>query len=139
MGGDLLSGCRVLVIEDEFLLADDIEQELKSCGAKIVGPVADLATAQDHVHRGNFDVAVIDIRLGDKFAWPVADELIRESIPFGFVTGYGAKCIPERFRGIIRWEKPCDLSELTADIGLLCAFADRMRPNRRDRQPSLQP
>ena len=114
-GSNPLDGCHVLVIEGEYFLADEIEQELKSFGAKIVGPIADLGTAQDKLRRGDLDVVVIDIRLGEKFAWPIAGKLMRENITFGFATGYGAECIPERFLRVIRWEKPFDLSKLTAE------------------------
>ena len=116
-----LDGCRVLVVEDEYILADDLKKELEIHGAKVVGPIGNLGAAQDQVSRDNFDVAVIDIKLGNKLAWSIADKLIRGNIPFAFVTGYGAGTIPERFQHIMRWEKPCDMSKLTEDVRLLCA------------------
>jgi DNA-binding NtrC family response regulator len=118
-----LGGCRVLVVEDEYILADDLKKELEVHGAKVVGPIGNLGAAQDQVSRDNFDMAVIDIKLGNKPAWSIADELMRGSIPFAFVTGYGAGAIPERFQHIMRWEKPWDMSKLTEDIRLLCAVS----------------
>jgi CheY-like chemotaxis protein len=122
-----LSGCRILVVEDEFFLADDLKVELEAHGAKVVGPVGDLGAGQDQVSRDDFDVAVVDIKLHDKFTWPLADELIQKKIPFGFVTGYEAGSIPERFRDIMRWEKPFQMSKLTEDIRLLCAVSKAQR------------
>ena len=121
MGG--LDGCRILLVEDEYFLADDLKNELNSRGAKIVGPIADLSEAEDQVCRDGFDVAVIDVKLGDEFAWSIADKLMRDNIPFVFVTGYGAAAIPDRFREIKRWEKPYDMSKLTDSIRLLCSIS----------------
>jgi DNA-binding response OmpR family regulator len=120
-----LEGCRVLVVEDEYFLADDLKKGLESRGAKVIGPIADLGTAQNQVSHDDFDVALIDLKLSDEFAWSVADELMREKIPFAFVTGYGADRIPKRFRHIIRWEKPCDMAQLAEDIHLLCAVSKK--------------
>jgi DNA-binding NtrC family response regulator len=118
-----LAGCRVLILEDEYFIAHDLEQGLKSLGAKIVGPIADLSEAQEQVGRDDFDVGVIDINLHDEMAYPIADELIQRRIPFVFVTGYGAEVIPERFRDVIRWEKPFEIPKLVAEIGRLCSGA----------------
>jgi DNA-binding response OmpR family regulator len=120
MGMVSLEGCRVLVVEDEYFLADDLKKGLEARGAKVVGPIADLGAAQDRVSHDDFDVALIDLKLSDEFAWSLADELMREEIPFAFVTGYGADRIPTRFRSIRRWEKPCDVARLAEDIRLLC-------------------
>jgi DNA-binding NtrC family response regulator len=118
-------GCRVLVVEDDYFLADDLKEELEARGAKVVGPIADLGAAQDQVSRDDFDVAVINVKLGNKLAWSIADELMRANIPFGFITGYGAGSIPERFRHIVRWEKPCNMSKLTEDIPCSVPFRKR--------------
>ena len=122
-----LDGCRVLVVEDDYLLADDLKKELEAHGTKVVGPIANLGAAQDQVSRGGFDVAVINVRLGNELTWSIADELMLGKIPLVFVTGYAAGGIPERFRHIVRWEKPCDMSKLTEDIRLLCAVSKTKR------------
>ena len=122
-----LYGCRVLVVEDEYFLADDLKTRLESCGAKVAGPIANLGAVQDQVSRDDFDVAVIDINLHGEFTWSIADELIRGDIPFCFVTGYGAWSIPQRFRYIVRWEKPYEMSKLIEDIGMLCAVSKTKR------------
>lgn len=122
-----LDRCRVLVVEDEYFLADDLRKGLESRGAKVVGPIAELGAAQAQVSRHGFDVAAIDINLGGELAWTLADELIRENIPFGFFTGYGAEAVPQRFRHVIRWEKPCDVSKVAEDVRLLCAVSKKRR------------
>jgi hypothetical protein len=69
-----------------ILLADDLKKELEAFGAKIVGPIANLGEAQDQVSGGNFDVAVIDINLSGERSWTIANELMRQKIPFGFAA-----------------------------------------------------
>ena len=114
-----LDGCRVLVLEDEYFLANDLEEALKSHGASIVGPFSDVDAAYRRAARDHFDVAVIDIILHNETAYPIADELIRQRIPFLFYTGYDAELIPERFAGVEVWQKPLDPSELVEHIGQL--------------------
>jgi DNA-binding NtrC family response regulator len=115
-----LDGCRVLIVEDEYLVAHDLEQELKSLGATIVGPIADLSGAKDQIARDGFDVAIVDINLHGELAYPIADELMRQRIPFVFATGYRADTMPARFRDVIRWEKPFEFSKAVTDMARLC-------------------
>jgi hypothetical protein len=57
--------------------------ELEVRGAKVIGPIGNLGAAQDQASRDDFDVAVINVKLGNKLAWSVADQLMQEKIPFG--------------------------------------------------------
>src|SRR4051812_30322123 len=103
-----LDGCRVLIVEDEHLLAMDLEDPLKSNGARIIGPYADLDAAYRRAEQDHFDVAIIDINLRDEAAYPIADELVRQRIPFCFCTGYDTSVVPERFADARVFQKPCD-------------------------------
>lgn len=114
-----LDGCRVLIIEDEYFLADELEKELKFHGAKIVGPVAEIREARDRIAAGDFDVAILDINLRDEFAWPIADELMLRQIPFALATGYGPESIPQRFWNVMRWDKPWELPVVIDGVGKL--------------------
>jgi CheY-like chemotaxis protein len=84
-----LEGLRVLVVEDEFLVAMLIEDMLRSAGCVVSGPVPRLAAALDAVNGGTFDAAVLDVNLAGDRIDPVADVLCRRNVPFVFVTGYG--------------------------------------------------
>lgn len=108
------------IVEDEYLLASDLETALKLQGASIVGPFGHFDAAYRQAARDHFDVAIIDINLHNEAAYPIADELIRQNIPFVFCSGYDANVIPERFTGVSLWQKPVDLSELVDDIAQLC-------------------
>lgn len=117
----LLQGCTVLVVEDEYFLAQDIADALTAHGAAIVGPIADLDDVLDQVNRDGFDVAVLDIGLHDRSAYVVADHLDRAAIPYMFTTGYSAEVIPHRFGHILRMEKPYDSNRLVQHVAQLCS------------------
>jgi CheY-like chemotaxis protein len=101
-----LEGLQILVVEDEFLLAMEVEATLLSFGCSVVGPFAKLAKALDAARRTPLDCAVLDINLNGDMVYPLADLLQTQSIPFVFLTGYLASDIPERFRGFQRMQKP---------------------------------
>ena len=118
-----LAGCRVLVLEDEYLLASDLMDALIAIGAEVIGPISQLDRAQDQLAAGGFDVAVVDINLRGNETYPIADQLQRAGVPFLFATGYSEKLIPIRFRDVTRWEKPYDVSGLVEDLRELCRRA----------------
>ena len=115
-----LKGCRVLIVEDEYFLAADLEKALKEHGAIVLGPIGNLAKALPQVEHDGFDAAILDINLHDEAAYPIADELMRQGIPFAFYTGYGAKVIPERFANVMLLQKPFVMLGLVEHIALLC-------------------
>ncbi|MGZ4926481.1 MAG: response regulator [Halobacteriota archaeon] len=115
-----LKGCRILILEDEYFIANDLETALKAQGAKVIGPFAKLSEAMSQVARDEIDAVVMDVNLRDGSAYSVSDELARQHVPFIFATGYSAKAIPNRFRHVTRWEKPYDVTEVVNDLARLC-------------------
>lgn len=102
-----LKGRRLLIVEDEFFLADDLAKALRGAGAEILGPIASVDDALDLLDETErLDGAVLDLNLRGEMAYPVADAMIERGIPFVFVTGYDATQIPLRYRGVTRCEKP---------------------------------
>jgi CheY-like chemotaxis protein len=118
-----MARCRALVIEDEYFLAKDLEDTLRSLGVEVIALVGDLDEALDHVARGGFEFAVVDINLRGREAYGVADELKRKHLPFVFSTGYGAHVIPVRFADVMVWEKPFHEFEVARDVPRLCQRA----------------
>lgn len=104
-----LSGRRVLVVEDEYFIADDIVRALRRLGAEVVGPFACCEQALDaFASEGRIDAAVLDINLRGDAVYPVADALRGRGVPFVFATGYDEASVPLRYRDVPRWEKPFD-------------------------------
>lgn len=103
-----LRGARVLIVEDEFFLADDLAAALREEGAEVLGPAGTLAEAESLVDDDALDCAIVDMNLRGDMAYPIADRLLAAGIPFLIATGYGSASLPERFAGVPRVEKPCD-------------------------------
>jgi len=97
---------RVLIVEDEYYLADDLAQELRGEGADVVGPVGTLEDADAALAGPRPDFAIVDINLHGEMAFPIADRLAREGIPFLIATGYSSASLPPRFSDLPRVEKP---------------------------------
>jgi len=100
--------CRVLIVEDEYFLASDLQNAFTESGGDVTAFVGDLDDASALIAGGRFDLVILDIGLRGHKAFGVADELQRQGTPFVFATGYGPEVIPARFADVTRWEKPFD-------------------------------
>jgi CheY-like chemotaxis protein len=108
-----LKGRRLLVVEDEYLVAADLTSSLEAHGAEVVGPAASVQDALSLVNNGGrLDGAVLDINLRSERVYPVADLLTARGVPFIFTTGYDAVAVPIAYAGAPRCEKPVDKTRL---------------------------
>lgn len=114
-----LAGRSVLVVEDEFYLADDLRRALVEQGAKVAGPVNTLARAQALTSAQQVDLAVLDVNLKGELIFPLADELRERGVPFVFTTGYGAEMVPAQYQDVERWEKPFTPRQLVQALAKL--------------------
>lgn len=113
MSKALLQGRRVLVVEDEYLIADTMEQSLRQAGAVVLGPVPSVDDALELLDdEPDVDGAILDINLGGEKVFPVADVLAARGVRFVFATGYDVSDVPPAYRHIARYEKPVDVSML---------------------------
>jgi PAS domain S-box-containing protein len=99
---------RVLLVEDEALVAMMIQQCLTETGHSIVGPISTASEAIVTAKNGDFDAAILDINLGDGMAYPVAEILAARGIPFIFVTGFEADAVDDRFSKVPVLQKPIE-------------------------------
>lgn len=108
-GTNGLTGLKVLVVEDNFLLADLIADTLRRYGCEVVGPAGDVAMAVKLAREAELDGAVLDLNLFGEFCFPVAAALDERDVPYLFLTGYDTKhVIPPEYRSIRRLSKPVD-------------------------------
>ena len=101
-----LEGARVLIVEDEFFIADDLARALRSCGATPVGPVNSVEHADQMLAGGKVDAAILDLNLHGNMAYSLAERLSRERMPCLIISGYGTETVPESLRHVARLEKP---------------------------------
>jgi CheY-like chemotaxis protein len=119
-GGDL-AGCRILVVEDNFLLAMEIEDVLGRQGCVVLGPVGTIEQALTLLEcEARPDVAVLDVDLQGRIVTPVAAALDAREVPFLLVTGYANLQLgaPE-LRGRPRLDKPVSSPDLLRALGQL--------------------
>ncbi|MBV9841344.1 MAG: response regulator [Sphingomonadaceae bacterium] len=122
MASHQLAGTRLLIVEDEYYLADDAKSALSEVGAEVLGPVATVSDARDLIEGGGaIDGVLLDINLRGEMAFEVADTLQSRGIPFAFVTGYDSGTLPERFSGTESLQKPVDPRQLVSVFGSLAA------------------
>ena len=104
-----LSGKAIMVVEDEYLIAINIEKALEELGARIVGPFSRVEDALDVLKADGFpDAAILDINVRGRPVFPVAERLRERNVPFVFATGYDHWAIPPGLAHIHRFEKPAD-------------------------------
>lgn len=118
-----LNGRKILVVEDEYLIADDLTALLREAGADVIGPAASLPSAVRLASDTELiDAAVLDINLRGVAVFPLADELVRRNVPILFMTGYGETNVPSEYCSFGRCEKPMGaahvVEELTSLLGL---------------------
>ena len=120
----MLARKRILVIEDEYYIADDLRRMLAEAGAKVVGPCSTVAKADEAVSAGGFDCPV-DLNFSGESAIPIAERLMDGGCRFAISTGYGTEALPKRLRGVPRIEKPYDPPTLLDLLSQLsCARSD---------------
>jgi len=119
---DKLEGVRVLVVEDEYLVAILIEEILESAGCIVMGPIPRLPEALDAAHYDDCDAAVLDVNLAGERIDPVADALSERNVPFLFLTGYGANALPGEYAERPHVCKPFRMADL------LCTLSSVVKP-----------
>ena len=110
---------RVLLVEDENLVALLLEDMVAELGHTVVGPVARLDKALETAQREAFDVAILDVNINGEEAYPIADALVARGIPFVFSTGYGKKGLPAPYSDRPALQKPFqrhDLQKFFAEL-----------------------
>lgn len=102
-----LQGAKVLIVEDEFLIADDLARMLSAAGAIPIGPVGTVEQAKTQLAHSGADAAVLDLNLRGDMAFSLAEELSAR-LPCVIVSGYGPATLPESLAEIPALEKPVD-------------------------------
>ncbi|HEX5776598.1 MAG TPA: response regulator [Caulobacteraceae bacterium] len=116
-----LNGLKVLVVEDEMLVSMLVEDMLADLGCTVVGPAAELDEAMTLAQDADIDLALLDVNLGGKPIFPVADALKARGVPFAFASGYGEAGLSEDHRGAAVLQKPFREADLAKALRGLVA------------------
>ncbi|HEY6916844.1 MAG TPA: response regulator [Allosphingosinicella sp.] len=112
---------RILVVEDEMLVAMNIEDMLLDLGHEIAGVASRLDPALTLAREADIDLAMLDVNLAGDLSFPVADILETRGIPYLFATGYGRKGVKDEYGGVPVLQKPFRARDLEEAIGTLAA------------------
>lgn len=108
---------RVLVVEDNFLVAVSVKQQLLALGCEVVGPTPSLEDGLAHARSETLDGAILDINISGGTSIPIADSLRERSCPFVFITGYASPShLPDDYDEHIMLRKPVDQAQLATTI-----------------------
>jgi CheY-like chemotaxis protein len=110
---DVLRGRRVLVVEDQYLIADEMRRTVERLGGQVLGPVSTLDGALSLAVRGGLDLALLDVDLHGSEIYPAADELMSIA-PVIFTTGFERDAMPPGYRDLPRLDKPVTARALAA-------------------------
>ena len=103
----------VLLVEDQFLLADVLQRHLERLGVHVIGPVAQVSAALELIAAGqHIDCAVLDVNLDGEPVFPVADALLARGVRFAFISGYDRSSLPAAYRDATYFSKLNDPKRL---------------------------
>ena len=115
---------RVLVVEDEMMVAMLVQDMLQDLGHVPVGPAARLETGIELAGRETLDLAILDVNLGGTDSFPIANLLTARGVPVIFATGYGRSGLHGRYPGVPVIAKPFGMADLRRAIGVLKGYDD---------------
>jgi CheY-like chemotaxis protein len=120
-----LQGAKILLVEDEALVAMLLEDMLADEGCEVVATAPRLTEALSYAQSLEFDLAILDLNLAGENTFPVAEALSARKKPFVFATGYGAGGLPSEWRDRPTLQKPFTATDVSRVLGELLAGADR--------------
>ncbi len=129
-GNIALCECRVLIVEDEPLIAMEIKSILEDEGCDVIGPASDLDEAERLVQEADLHAALLDVNLGGHDVSDLVAALTRRNIPFAFVTGYAKKDLPETFQQAPLITKPIVPDQIIAMLNEILTHRDSVIPLR---------
>lgn len=112
-----IRGRRILVVEDDYFIAQDLVDGLSEEGASVLGPAATIDEALDLLAADKaVDCAVLDVNMHGDPVYPVADALDERSIPYVFATGYNPDAIDRKYARVACCEKPVRASQIACAL-----------------------
>lgn len=119
-----LHGSRILVVEDDYMIAFEVTELLSEAGAETLGPVSSLAEALALIVAADrINAALLDVSLHGVKVWPLVDALLERNVPIVLTTGYDVSAIPQVYAVLPRCQKPASDCDITRALGQALASA----------------
>jgi len=120
---------RILIVEDEYLIAQDLADEVQRLGFEVTGPVGRLDDAVDLIEaEPDIDGAFLDVNLNGERVYPVADRLIARDVPVILMTGYDESTIPHQYASVSNFTKPITHAMLRDALASLMSILTASEP-----------
>lgn len=124
MTEDSLRDRRILIVEDEYMIAEFLQYELEDAGAIVAGMIGNVDEGLRRLRDDPaVDAAILDVNLGGQAVFPLADALSERGVPFVFTTGYDGSSIPPRFVHVERYVKPYNTAAMLGGIARILSAA----------------
>ena len=111
-----MPNARLLIVEDEYLIRLLLEDMLVELGCSIAAVASNLDEAKQAAQTAEIDLAILDVNIDGQQVFPVADILRGRKLPFIFITGYGARGLPENYRDTPTLQKPFQMEDLKTTL-----------------------
>ena len=115
-------GCDILIVEDEFLIAMDLQSQLEAAGYSIRGPVASVEEGLAMLEKGAVCAAILDLNIRGSTSLPIAERLAGAGTPFMFLSGNDVANLQGRFSGYTVLTKPINYGQLLGELKSICGF-----------------
>lgn len=113
----MFAGAKILVVEDNYLLAEVVCDFVTDCGMRPIGPATGLDRGLVYAREALLDGAILDINLDGRLSFPICQVLHGRGIPFCFLTAYGdLSLVPQQFRAVPLVSKPFETKEMRLAI-----------------------
>jgi FOG: CheY-like receiver len=117
----VLTGRRILLVEDEYFIAEDMLRRLEEAGAQVVGPCATVPLALELLERevGEIHLALVDVNVAGQTSYALVDRLLELAIPVALATGYDSPAVAAEYRDLPTFQKPVSGPHLTRTLAEL--------------------
>jgi CheY-like chemotaxis protein len=111
-----MPNARLLIVEDEYLIRLLLEDMLVEFGCTIAAVASNLEDGKQAAQTAQIDLAILDVNIDGEQVFPIADILRGRKLPFIFITGYGARGLPDSYRDSPTLQKPFQMQDLEATL-----------------------
>jgi DNA-binding response OmpR family regulator len=116
----MFEGAKILIVEDNYLLAEVVCDFVSDCGMEPIGPATGLDRALVYARETPLDGAILDINLDGRLSFPICSVLRQRGIPFCFLTAYGdLSLVPQQFRAVPLVSKPFESDEMRTALATM--------------------
>ncbi len=124
----MLQNKQILLVEDDFLIARPLAEQLEDAGASVIGPAGTIEESIALIARiPTIDAALMDVNLAGEMSYPIAYDLVRRGVPFVFLTAYDPSLVAARFRDVPVFAKPVEFDRVLESLETLVRTAEASR------------